>query len=485
MRADRPCILVYNPISGHGHLDSWNAMFVSLLLDQGWRVLALTPDIPALTSRLARKNLDDLTRLQVLDWNARPADYAADGFGERLRRAWSRWNQLGTTFGHRRAGGEFARDARRLGRWKARLFRIAVPPLFLATRLLHAGYRKCQGAPDRRSITTATGTSVKGELTIEADARIETEANYLDPGEFGLRVCGALNGSRWTPALVLNMYMDMYKTDDINWARFSAWCALPWGGIRFVPPETPFEGYYGLPSLRGMCFLDENACRVHRERLPAKRFEHLPDVTDATLPDEPSELVRGIKRLARGRKIVFLGGSIGGQKNLARWFEVVRMADPDEWYFVQVGELHQGTLTAEDTAALARVRASQPENLFIKAEYLPDEAAFNDVIRTADVIFAVYRDFRISSNMPGKAASFRKPILVSDRYLMGDAVTRYGIGLAVPEDSAMQMLVGLEQLARNSIPEGCFMRYSEDFSERALAEHLVSFITECAGGETR
>ena len=38
MNSGRPCILVYNPLAGHGHLDSWNALFVSLLLAGGYRV---------------------------------------------------------------------------------------------------------------------------------------------------------------------------------------------------------------------------------------------------------------------------------------------------------------------------------------------------------------------------------------------------------------------------------------------------------------
>ena len=64
-----PSILLYNPISGHGHLDSWNAMFVSILLEAGWRVNALTPDAQDLLKRLKSKNLANLANLNVLDWD--------------------------------------------------------------------------------------------------------------------------------------------------------------------------------------------------------------------------------------------------------------------------------------------------------------------------------------------------------------------------------------------------------------------------------
>ena len=61
---------------------------------------------------------------------------------------------------------------------------------------------------------------------------------------------------------------------------------------------------------------------------------------------------------------------------------------------------------------------SPPENFFSHTEYLPDETQFNAIINASDIIFAAYKDFTISSNMPGKAAAFDKPILVSTGYLL-------------------------------------------------------------------
>jgi len=67
-----PTILIYNPISGHGHLDSWNALFVSLLLKAKWRVIAATPDKADLIARLEIKGQADAPNLQVLDWAVSP-----------------------------------------------------------------------------------------------------------------------------------------------------------------------------------------------------------------------------------------------------------------------------------------------------------------------------------------------------------------------------------------------------------------------------
>lgn len=61
-------ILLYNPISGHGHLDSWNALFVDFLLEAGWKVASLGPGAEDLRLRLARKELSQHPKLTILEW---------------------------------------------------------------------------------------------------------------------------------------------------------------------------------------------------------------------------------------------------------------------------------------------------------------------------------------------------------------------------------------------------------------------------------
>lgn len=403
MKPTGPCILLYNPISGHGHLDSWNALFVSFLLHKGWRVIALTPDVDDLRARLLDKGLATSPSLQILPWDA-------------LNRS-------------------FAQKV--LGRLK-RLF--------------------------------------KQQKTVNQD---DPEANYLKPLEFAQRVKKALKLTKWQPEVVFNMYMDLYKTDATSWQAFDAVCQLPWSGIRFVPRQDPTEAYYRSASLFGMCFLDESICEQYRVSLPHKTFEYLPDITESALPSQPSDIAQTIKALAKGRKIVFLGGTIGGGKNLARWYELIQRADAAKWFFLQIGEVHENSLTPEDIAERQRVMQDKPENLFIHPAYLPDEKTFNEIIQLSDVLFAVYRNFRISSNMPGKAAAFDRPILVAKDYLMGQRVTTYGIGRAVPEDDVAQMQAALELLVRDeeiTQMRDRFQAYRDDFSIEALQHRFVHYL---------
>jgi hypothetical protein len=103
-----------------------------------------------------------------------------------------------------------------------------------------------------------------------------------------------------------------------------------------------------------MCFLDEGVCEQAQRVMPDKVFRYLPDITENALPLTESALVREIKDKARGRKIVFMGGTIGGNKNLACWYQLIHQADIQEFYFVQIGEMFENTLTSEDVHELEK-----------------------------------------------------------------------------------------------------------------------------------
>lgn len=426
-RTQAQSILLYNPISGHGHLDSWNALFVSFLLEAGWQVASISPGADDLRSRLAQKNLAHHQNLQILEWRTPKRSLA-----ERVRsKLW-------------------------------RIFRASV-----------------------------------GHEPNEANR--ELEASYLQPLEFAQRVRDATTQLSYKPQIVFNMYMDLYRPDAVGWEPFAQIHKLPWAGIRFVPSPVhdaithtrvqPNEAYYQVPTLAGMCFLDEQLCQQYARQLPEKSFGYLPDVTENSLPTQASDIALEITRRAAGRKVVFLGGTIGGNKNLSQWFALVAIAKSTEWFFVQIGEVYEQSLSAADLAAYQQIQKTQPENLFLKAEYLPDERVFNSVIAASDILFAVYRNFSISSNMLGKAAAFEKPILVAEGFLMGARVEQYQIGLTVPEEDTEKMLSAITQLSMTSEARVVaraehFAAYRQDFSHDALKARFFSFLEKATPSRT-
>jgi hypothetical protein len=411
-------ILLYNPLAGHGHLDSWNALFVEFLLEAGWSVASLSPGGADLHHRLKRKQLEQHLNLRILEWRT-----PQRSLGERVQ------SKL------------------------TRMVKKLLPKAEIATSAL------------------------------EAETLKQLESSFLQPQEFAQRVADATRQLGEAPKFVFNMYMDLYRHDALGWKPFEALHTIPWAGIRFVPSAVPpTEACYQLASLKGMCFLDEQIQQDYSIAMPDKSFAYLPDVTDASVPSAQSAFAAEIKQRASGRNIVFLGGTIGSNKNLSQWFRVIAQADPNKWYFVQVGEVHEQNLSTEDMAGYQRAQTSQLENLFIHTEYLPDEQTFNEVIALSDVLFAVYRQFSISSNMLGKAAAFNKPILVANGHLMGDRVQKYQIGLAVPETDSNAMMHALTELVRPdnrsvALPEH-FAAYRRDFSYDALKQSLYGFIEQ-------
>jgi hypothetical protein len=272
------------------------------------------------------------------------------------------------------------------------------------------------------------------------------------------------------------MYVDAYPADQSAWTSFALWQDTPWLGLCISPAPLPMAGYYSVPSYRGTCFLDEAVCSTYQQQMPGRVFEYLPDIADTSLPEQVSPLARQILERAANRKIVFMGGSIGKQKNLARWFELIALANPKDWFFVQIGRLNHNNLLPEDQLALANIVKHPPKNLWIQPEYLADERQFNEIIALSSVIFAVYRDFARSSNMLSKAAYFEKPPLVAAGQLMGKRVDHYQIGLTVDQDSASSMYQGL--LALDSIEniKDNFGLYRQDFNEAAMQAKLGTIL---------
>jgi hypothetical protein len=317
-------------------------------------------------------------------------------------------------------------------------------------------------------------------------------ARFLDPQAFKNDVDRALAQHGSDIGLILNMYVDGYLAQSPSWkgtvftesASSDILQTIPWAGLCITPErlgenQQRSPAYYDLAQYRGTCFLQEDATQAYQHYFSNKHFAFLPDITDTDLPTEPNALAIKIKQRAAGRKIVFLGGSIGKQKNLVQWANLISNADPKKWYFVQVGRINHNNLSKEDEQALAILDQPRPENLYIHADYLPDETSFNAILAGADVIFAVYRDFYRSSNMLSKAAYFEKPILVSSGCLMGERVARYGIGLAVASTSAPEILAGLDATLYIDDLKSKFAAYRAVFNRGEFDRSLMSFATRC------
>ena len=304
-------IVLYNPISNEGHLDSWHVLFVILLLAAGHRVIAMTSDPEGIARKLASHGVRPGERLLIVRTAWATSSNSGRRLIDRLRLCWAdqnaRWDALRfqREWRLREAGGL-------TGRIVAWLQIRANLCLARTARLLHAGYLRARG---------------------RANVTVSPSPLLFHPNEFRDQVNSVIARHPGQIDCILNMYIDAYRTDPRTWRDFAFDEGVPWSALHITAPEEPTHAYCGLASFRGVLLLDEAIARRYREAMPGKHVAHLPDITDTTLPERQSGLSRRIARAAAGRKIVFMGGSIGKQKNLECWYQLISLADPDEWFF--------------------------------------------------------------------------------------------------------------------------------------------------------
>lgn len=396
-------VVLQNPISNEGHLDSWHVLLIHLLREAGFKIIALTSDSPGLLAKLKDFSANIANDVIVVSV---PQD------------------------------GVFKKSALRL------------------VNGLQSFVGRLSGAPRRK-------------VTHFSPAKLQQELNWVlqqYPGQI---------------QTIFSLYIDAYAPEPAAWQRFRLNDQIRFFGLCITPDAVQKEGYYACSTYAGTCFLDEDAVKSYRLHYPDKHFEYLPDITDTRVREDfliKNQHVREIQSRARGRKIVFMGGSIGKQKNLVVWHDVVRTSSPEEWFFVQIGRINRNNLTPADEASLKRISANTPENLYVYDDYLADERQFNEIIASSDVIFAVYRDFTRSSNMLSKAAWFRKPVLVSQQGLMAERVSRFKIGRSVNADDVNSIICGLNSVVRAPGLDRYFEEYRQIFSHEAIQTKLVNFL---------
>jgi len=456
-------ILLYNPISNEGHLDSWHVLFIDLLRRHGYPVIAMTSDVQGLTAKLTARGISIGNELILESINKTSAQNLVMAKSltklSSLKKFWNFWNDYYENFIYQSHWARRGSTDGVLTKVRGVIQRHALIGLKTIIDLCYATYRKFQKIS-------------KYEENVFSESRLNP---YIFESDIN-RIVGFYSGQI---SVVFNLYLDAYQQDFASWTNFKFDEDVPWVGLCITPRPEGDQGYYASKSYQGTCFLDESFVAEHSKRDSSKHYEWLPDITDKFLSHLSCKLAEDVLKFAAGRKIVFMGGSIGKQKNLVRWYELIKLCDVKDWFFVQMGRLNKNNMTQQDLAALKRVCRNPPSNLFIYPDYVTDETVFNAVINVSDIIFAVYRDFSRSSNMLSKSANFEKPVLVANDGLMGRRVIHYQIGLAVESDNVHAMKEGLEMIHHIPNLRLNFERFRQDFNDTVMQARLVAFLQKC------
>lgn len=439
-------ILLYNHYSGSGHHDSWNALFTTLLLEAGHSVYSLTPSAEILLKTLnAPPNLPYI-KLHILPWKAE----------------------------------QNASFREQLGRDCIQLLKTCKKALKKSFSLVRRQSGFCTDStyvPLSRHPKTVSLTVVWARSIIESIfGPIWTKRKR----EIIERIREAVTSMPEPPDRIFILYADALFHPPVAHPATNS-LSIPWGGICFAPSDFLDESIFTDqifqdPMFRGFCLLDEDAVARCMATMPDRIFQEIPDTADSSLPNTPPPLVEELRKRAGKRTIVLLAGSIDDRKNLANFCKLIQIADPKRWFFAIIGQLHWETLGESDRLHVQNFLANPPENLMIHLAFIDQECEMNACIATADILFAVYKNFLKSSNMLGKTAAFGKPLLVGTGGLMEKRVKQYSIGAAVAPDNPQDMLLGLERLL-DVHPEGKnYQSFMSENNKEILTQNLMKFI---------
>ena len=206
------------------------------------------------------------------------------------------------------------------------------------------------------------------------------------------------------------------------------------------------------PLCRGIGVLDERFV-TPMENYVGKPVHGFPDVTDATLPEQPYVLAQEIQRKAAGRKVIGLIGMERrkGLLNLLRVAEKARELRLP-WYFACAGRFERPEYSPEELAFVegiaGKILSGEIDNvhLDLNAGRIPAESDFNSIFKTFDVAWAAYESFEGSSGALGKAASFDIPCLATAGECIGHRIEGYRTGLTIPEGDSAQALEAIRRI---------------------------------------
>jgi hypothetical protein len=279
----------------------------------------------------------------------------------------------------------------------------------------------------------------------------------------------------------------LYDGDLRYFPRKMPW---QWGGLyihvrAFRKPGTPVpystlipapERWFRRSDVAGIAVLDEGSVKFMRDKTGCANVVPFPDFTDEAAPVFDG-VAAELRAFARGRPIVGIAGHLHPTKGVIVLAQVAEQMKSEDVVFAFVGELMTGLFNDEDQELLRRI-ASLP-NVYARFERIPGGGSFNGVVGQFDVFFAAYVDFPHSSNMLAKAALFRRPVIVSEGYLMSDRVREFGLGAITSEGDFDGVARVIRDLLANRarVPSGKYQQYLDLHSTQRLRVAFKEFIS--------
>jgi glycosyltransferase involved in cell wall biosynthesis len=299
-------------------------------------------------------------------------------------------------------------------------------------------------------------------------------------------------------AVQLVFFACIFDHDFEHFKRMEKRFGFPWSGLymharsfRIPGSPMPYTGVMPCPekvftskSLHSVALLDEGAVEPMRRIVGEKPIVWMPDFTDVYLPESSegtSGLAKKITSFAQGRPVVSLMGFLVKTKGLEDFTAAIEAESMNDVFFFIGGEVRWGDIDDSTRQKMQKVWESA-ENVYAHLQFISSDTEMNAVIKASDVIFAVYRDFPNSSNILTKAAVFKKPIIVSDGYVMAERVREFGLGEVVEEGDVGGIAETLKRMLSDEYSGEMQSRARwEDFQSLHSADQLPKCFSELLG----
>lgn len=283
----------------------------------------------------------------------------------------------------------------------------------------------------------------------------------------------------------------IYDKDFQHFDRVEKRFGFSWSGLylharSFRLPNSPVpysslipcpEKIFSSSLMHSVAVIDEGAIKPMGNIAGGKPIVLMPDFTDEHLPaseDNDSGLGHKIISFAQGRPIISLVGHLQQTKGIENFTAIARQEGMQDVVFFIGGELSWYGIDSSKRKELTEEWANS-RNIFTHLLSLTD-AQMNAAMSASDIIYAAYLNFPNSSNIMTKAALLKKPMIVSDGYLMAERVHKYAMGEVVAEGNQDEIFNAIQLMLTDD--------YSDHLQSRARweeyhAQHVVERLPEC------
>jgi glycosyltransferase involved in cell wall biosynthesis len=296
------------------------------------------------------------------------------------------------------------------------------------------------------------------------------------------------------PDLVFFNSLDSYFSRYLIHPIIDTVFPYKWSGLclqenlELLRPEITRQSFsdHFITTRSSNCKAIANLDRESGQKLQAKIHKPVisfPDFTDESIPDSNYVVVEEIKRRSVNKIVVGLFGVIQKRKGVLTLIEVVQKLADEQFFFVLAGSLDESSFNTEELSQINFINSCPPPNCLLYLHRIPDGPKFNALIQAADIIFAAYENFPNSSNLLTKAAVFKKPLIVSEGFAMGDRVKQFNLGVAVPERNVERIIQALHHLCeelKSDLDNSKFKfdEYSKLHSFQKLRESITEIIDD-------